>query len=69
MPGFKINNFGGNRTNANHEARFYSSFSWEIPNLFVEDNSAQDSSVGTTLETAPSTRAPLPTCSKKISRT
>jgi hypothetical protein len=39
MPGFKISNFGGNQKVADHEARFYSTFTWEIEHLFVEDYS------------------------------
>lgn len=34
MPGFRINNIGGNGTALSPEARFYTSFSWEIPSIF-----------------------------------
>lgn len=35
MPGFKIANYGANRGHANAEARFYATYTWEIPNLFT----------------------------------
>lgn len=46
MPGFRINNIGGNGQNANTEARFYTSFTWEIPFIFLNRD---DSSVAPNL--------------------
>jgi len=53
MPGFRINNVGGNGSAVNHESRFYSTFTWEIPSLFVKtfENNNKTYSVTTGYDT------------------
>lgn len=38
MPGFLINGIGANRTNLDHESRFYASYSWDITSIFQNNN-------------------------------